>query len=86
MAAENLEHKLPEYQEQNSFVSYSLVLEKEQPDVIAGTETWLDDSVFSSEILPPYQAFRRDRKTSTGGGVLLAITHDLIVKEETNIL
>ena len=71
----------------NKIPLFHALLEKEQLEVIAGTETWLDDTVFSSEILPPsYQVFRRDRKTSIGGGVLLAIKHDLIAKEETNLV
>ena len=54
------------------------------PDVIAGTETWLNDSVYSNEFLPPsYQIFHNDRQTDTsGGGVFLAIKSNLIAREE----
>ncbi|XP_055604318.1 uncharacterized protein LOC129752570 [Uranotaenia lowii] len=48
-------------------------------DVIAFTETWLNDRTLSSQIIgPDYAVFRCDRsprnsKKSTGGGVLLAV-------------
>ena len=59
----------------------------EDPDIIVGTETWLNSSVYSSEFLPStYQIFRRDRSTdTTGGGVFLAIKYSLIAQEEPNI-
>lgn len=71
----------------NKIPLFQALVEKEKPDVIFGTETWLDETVFSNEILPPtYQLFRKDRKTNTtGGGVLLAIRDDLISKEEPNL-
>ncbi|XP_038074867.1 uncharacterized protein LOC119742770 [Patiria miniata] len=63
------------------------MLETEDPDVIAGTETWLHDSVYSSEFLPSsYQIFRNDRQTDTsGGGVFLAIKSNLMAKEEPDL-
>ena len=56
-------------------------------DIIAVTETWLDDSVFDGEILQNcrYQIFRRDRCSensikSTGGGVMVAVNETLNAK------
>ncbi|XP_070212599.1 uncharacterized protein [Littorina saxatilis] len=50
-----------------------------KPDVIIGTETWLDPNVRDSEYLPPnYKAIRRDRNRR-GGGVLVAAREDLQV-------
>lgn len=47
-------------------------------DIIAFTETWLHESIFSSEILcSKYQIFRCDRHDitkKTGGGVLIAVS------------
>ena len=46
-------------------------------DIIAVTETWLSDKIFNNEILPSnYSIIRRDR-SSRGGGVLLAVKHDI---------
>ena len=44
-------------------------------DVIAVTETWLDDSVTNSEILnESFVIHRRDRRNNVrGGGILLAV-------------
>ena len=46
-------------------------------DVILGTETWLDPSISSSEILPRlYNVYRKDRG-GKGGGVLIAVHNTL---------
>ncbi|KAI8486093.1 hypothetical protein Bbelb_361930 [Branchiostoma belcheri] len=49
-----------------------------QPDIVVGTETWLDPSVNSSEVFPDnYNVFRRDR-AGRGGGVLVAVRNNII--------
>jgi hypothetical protein len=40
-------------------------------------ETWLNDSIPDSEILPVYNIFRKDRTNKIGGGVLVGIKSDL---------
>ena len=56
----------------------SNVLESVKPDIVIGTETWLDSNIKDSEIFPNgYKPHRKDR-TANGGGVLIA------VKEEYN--
>ena len=45
-----------------------------------GCETWLDDKIKTSEILPSllgYEMNRRDRKTDPHGGVLIASKKNL---------
>lgn len=48
-------------------------------DIIVGTETWLNDSVYDRELFnSKYIVYRRDRETTSlgskrGGGVLVAI-------------
>ena len=55
------------------------MLESVKPDIVIGTETWLDNSIKDSEIFPSgYRIHRKDRKTGNGGGVLIA------AKEEFN--
>ena len=46
-------------------------------DLVCICETWLNDTVLSSELLPGYSIFRRDRACKTGGGVLIAVKSDL---------
>ena len=54
---------------------------------MVGTETWLNHTILTSELMPPtYQVFRRDRQTSTtGGGVLLAIYSDLVAGQDLHL-
>ena len=52
--------------------SFINILNEESPDFIAGTESWLNSSVFNNEIFSDnYQAFHKDR-TDGYGGVLFA--------------
>ena len=56
------------------------IIDDTEPDIILGTETWLDESIKSSEILPNYLGYdvqRRDRKSDKHGGVLIAARRDL---------
>jgi hypothetical protein len=47
------------------------------PDIIFGTETWIDNSIKDSQIfLRGYTIFRNDRNLS-GGGVLIAVKNQL---------
>ena len=46
-------------------------------DVVCVCETWLNDSILSSEILPGYTIYRRDRLNRTGGGVLVAVKDNI---------
>ncbi|CAB4010566.1 Hypothetical predicted protein [Paramuricea clavata] len=46
-------------------------------DIICICETWLNDSIISSELLPGYSVFRRDRVEKVGGGVLVAVKVNL---------
>ena len=63
-----------------------------QFDVIALTETWLNNSITDYEVIPNgYQIFRKDRSTGKrGGGVLLAVkdsisTEPFIFNCESNV-
>ena len=46
-------------------------------DLVCICETWPNDTVLGSELLPGYSIFRRDRACKTGGGVLIAVKSDL---------
>ena len=57
------------------------LIDEEEPDIIAGTETWLNTDISSSEFFPPsYQILRQDRIGSSHGGALLAIKSELSVE------
>ena len=74
----SLHNKIPQFQ---------ALLEMEKPDIVVGTETWLNHTILTIELMPPaYQVFRRDCQTSTtGGGVLLAIHSNLVAREELHL-
>ena len=66
---QSIRNKVPETQ---------VLIEDADPDIIVGTETWLNSEIFSSEVLPSnYNVFRRDRKDSYGG-ILIAVKTDLV--------
>ena len=50
------------------------LIDTEKPDIIAGSETWLNSTVSSSEIFPAnYNVYRSDRTKGSHGGALLGI-------------
>ena len=56
------------------------IIDATNPDILIGTETWLDPNIHSSEISPNYLGYtvhRRDRKGEAYGGVLIAVKNDL---------
>ena len=54
------------------------LLESIKPDVVVGTETWLQPEVNDSEYLPAnYKAVNKDRVSKKEGGVLIATREDL---------
>ena len=71
----------------NTIAQFQTLLEIEKPDIVVGTETWLNHTILTSELMPPtYQVFRRDRQTcTTGGGVLLAIHSNLVERKEVHL-
>ena len=62
----------------NNFQSY---IYSENYEIIAITETWLQNSTYSNEILPSgYMLLRKDRD-SRGGGVMLALRDSIAFKQ-----
>ena len=54
------------------------ILECTKPDIILGTETWLNPGIFNSEFMPPtFDVYRRDRPDGWGG-VLVDTRKNLI--------
>lgn len=53
-------------------------------DVVGVTETWLNNSVTDSEIIPGYSIFRRDRE-DRAGGVMIAVKGGIEVKRRPDL-
>ena len=62
---------------QNIQINYSQLVYRRSYDVVSICETWLNDTVLSSEILTGYNIYRKDRTGKTGGGVLIAVKIDI---------
>jgi hypothetical protein len=65
-------------------------IENSEPDIIIGTETWLNEDISSYELIANtlnFDIYRRDRLTDAHGGVLIAARRDLmlgnVVKSKT---
>jgi hypothetical protein len=57
---------------------YLTVCSSVNPDIIFGTESWIDSSVKDAQILPGgFNIYRNDRNLN-GGGVLLAVKDTLL--------
>ena len=57
------------------------VIDSSDPDIIVGTETWLNPAIYSSEVIPSnYITYRRDRPDGYGG-VLLAVRNNFVVEQ-----
>ena len=55
------------------------LIDEERPDIIAITETWLNHTTPSSDIIPNnYTVHREDRAKGRGGGVLIAVQNKLL--------
>ena len=49
-----------------------------KPDIILGTETWLNQNISTAEVFPAnYKVYRRDRSGKDGGGVMIAVHENL---------
>jgi hypothetical protein len=55
------------------------LIESTKPDIIIATETWLDPSITDNQVFPDnFKLWRNDRKTGTGGGVLIAVKDSIL--------
>ena len=60
-------------------------IEQEDPDIICGSETWIDNTYFNSELFPnSYDIFRKDRNRY-GGGVFIGVKRDLLAMQEDSM-
>lgn len=62
----------------NKVLEIEVLVENSEPDSIVGTETWLNNIIFSAELLPStYNIIRRDRVDSYGGS-LMGVKNDFV--------
>ena len=61
----------------NQLVSFQSYVYSSDFSLIAITETWLNNGILDGEVLPTNYTIYRDDRASRGGGVLLAVKHDL---------
>ena len=62
-------------------------LESVKPDVVFGTESWLDGNILNSEVFPEnFTAYRKDRVNNPHGGVFLLVDSSIISSEETSLV
>ena len=56
------------------------LIDSTNPDILFGTETWIDSNIKDSQIFPSgYNIFRKDKTNCGGGGVLIAVKDIFIV-------
>ena len=63
------------------------ILDQVKPDIVIGTETWLNSDIHNSEIIPDeleFEVFRRDRG-SRGGGVFILVSNRYIAHREQHL-
>ena len=59
-----------------------------KPDVIIGTQTWLNSTINSNEIIKSalrFNVYRKDRPNKSYGGVFIAVTNNLISSVVTDL-
>ena len=55
------------------------MLESSNPDIVFGTESWLNPGIPNSEVFPKnYTAYRRDRPGDSHGGASILINDKII--------
>ena len=54
------------------------MIESTKPDIVIGCESWLDNSISSTEVFPPdYKAYRKYRRDGSHGGVFTLVSDQL---------
>ena len=74
----------------NKKAEFQAIIDSHNPDIIVGTESWLNKTHLSSEIFPSslgYTPFRQDREADTcGGGVFILVKNTLIATEQKQLM
>lgn len=68
--------------------SFLEIIDVEDPDIVVGTESWLNSNITSGEIFPSnFNVFRKDRSINgdSHGGVFVAVNDKLIAQDESDL-
>ena len=66
----------------NKVAELETIIDRYEPDIIIGNESWLHSGISSNEISSDsYSMFRKDRYTDRHGGVFQAVRKDILVTE-----
>jgi len=67
----------------NKTAPFAALLDTAEPDIVIGTESWIDDSMLSAEFFPTdlYIPFRADRKVTSGGGSFILVSRKFVPTE-----
>ena len=69
----------------NKIDQFHAMVDSVKPDIIVGTESWLRPDIMNSEIFPSnYTVYRHDRDTS-GGGVFIAVTDEILSTRQQHL-
>ena len=61
------------------------LIKSTKPDIVIGTETWINTTVTDNQIFPQnYKLYRKDRNMQ-GGGVFIAISNDILSTPVTEL-
>ena len=61
------------------------MIESTKPDIVIGCESWLDNSISSTEVFPSdYKAYRKDRRDGSHGGVFTLVQTNFKVMSQRN--
>ena len=68
-------------------IDFENLTQSVKPDVILGTESWLNLKISNAEIFPKgYTIYRKDRPdTVNGGGIFIAVSDELTTSEEPEL-
>ena len=70
----------------NKLDQIRLMMHKKSTDILAITETWLDNSWTDNElVITGYNLFRRDRKTAQGGGIIVYTHNSLSAERRSDV-
>ena len=67
----------------NKSSDFLVILNYIKPDIVCGTESWLNSNIGDSEVFPTklYKAYRKDRNQGSGGGVFILVRNDIVSTE-----
>ena len=63
---------------------FQSLVDTDKPEIIIGTESYLDNNIYSKKIFPPTYEIIRKYRNLHGGGVFIAITDTIVASLQPN--